>query len=80
MLITVRFFASYADSLGVTRTEVALNPGSRVSDVLASVAQLPGAQSLPRNPLVAVNHVFAGPDTCLDAGDEVAVIPPVAGG
>ena len=80
MLITVRFFASYADSLGVTRTEVALNPGSRVSDVLACVAQLPGAQSLPRNPLVAVNHVFASADTRLDAGDEVAVIPPVAGG
>ena len=80
MLITVRFFASYADRLGLAQTELALDQGSRVSDLLASVAQLPGAQSLPRNPLVAVNQVFAGPDTRLDAGDEVAVIPPVAGG
>ncbi len=80
MLITVRFFASYADSLGLAQTEFSLDPGSRVSDVLASVAQLAGAQSLPRNPLVAVNHVFASPETRLDAGDEVAVIPPVAGG
>ncbi len=80
MLITVRFFASYADSLGLARTELALDHGSRVSDLLASVAQLPGAQSLPRNPIVAVNQVFAGPETRLGPGDEVAVIPPVAGG
>ena len=80
MLITVRFFASYADSLGCVRTQLALDPGSRVSDVLASVSRLPGAQALPRNPRVAVNQVFAAADTLLQTGDEVALIPPVAGG
>ena len=80
MVITVRFFASYADSLGVVRTQLSLDSGSRVSDVLASVAQLPGAAAIPRIPRVAVNHVFADIDTLLQTGDEVAFIPPVAGG
>ena len=80
MLITVRFFASYADSLGLARTQLALDSGSRVSDVLASVARLPGAAALPKNPRVAVNQIFAEADTVLKTGDEVALIPPVAGG
>lgn len=80
MLITVRFFASYADSLGLARTQLALDSGSRVSDVLASVARLPGAAGLPKNPRVAVNQIFAEADTVLKMGDEVALIPPVAGG
>ncbi len=80
MLITVRFFASYADHLGVARTELALDAGSRVRDVIASISSLPGAQALPQNPRVAVNYVFAAPDTVLAPGDEVAFIPPVAGG
>lgn len=80
MLITVRFFASYADTLGLARTELALDSGSRVSDVLASVARLPGAAAIPRNPRVAVNQIFAEADTVLKTGDEVALIPPVAGG
>jgi molybdopterin converting factor subunit 1 len=80
MLITVRFFASYADSLGLARTQLALDSGSRVSDVLASVARLPGAAALPKNPRVAVNQIIADADTLLKTGDEVALIPPVAGG
>jgi molybdopterin converting factor subunit 1 len=80
MVITVRFFASYADSLGLARTQLALDSGARVSDVVASIAQLPGATAFPERPRVAVNHVFADIDTILKTGDEVAFIPPVAGG
>ena len=80
MLITVRFFASYADKLGVTHTSLTVAPGARVSDLLESVALLPGADSLPPNPRIAVNQIFASCETFLAAGDEVAFIPPVAGG
>jgi molybdopterin converting factor subunit 1 len=80
MLITVRFFASYADNLGLDQAEFTLQPGASVTELLASVAGLPGAQDLPASPLVAVNHVYATLSTVLHAGDEVAVIPPVAGG
>lgn len=80
MLITVRFFASYADSLGLRDTQLTLGDGASVTDLLSSVARLPGGSSLPANPLVAVNQVYAAPQTRLNPGDEVALIPPVAGG
>jgi molybdopterin converting factor subunit 1 len=80
MVITVRFFASYADNLGLRDTEMTLAEGARVTDLLSSVARLPGASALPANPLVAVNQVYAAPETRLSSGDEVALIPPVAGG
>lgn len=80
MLITVRFFASYADELGLTHAELALDDSASVTDLLESIAVLPGADCLPQNPMVAVNHVYASPNTRLRPGDEVALIPPVAGG
>ncbi len=79
-MITVRFFASYADQLGVKHAELLLGDSASVADVLASVSMLPGADAIPPGPLVAVNHVYASPKTALKAGDEVALIPPVAGG
>jgi molybdopterin converting factor small subunit len=51
-----------------------------VRDMLGTLRSLPGAASLPPSPLVAVNEHYAGADQVLRAGDEVAVIPPVAGG
>jgi molybdopterin converting factor subunit 1 len=80
MLITVRFFASYADALGRKDAELSLNGEACVRDLLKSVSDLPGASALPANPLVAVNQVYAGASTRLNPGDEVALIPPVAGG
>jgi molybdopterin converting factor subunit 1 len=80
MVITVRLFASYADKLGIRDTSLTLPDSARVDDALFSIANLPGGESLPRNPLVAVNQVYASLDTALAAGDEVAFIPPVAGG
>jgi len=39
-----------------------------------------GFARLPEAPVVAVNHAYAGPDVELANGDEVAILPPVAGG
>jgi molybdopterin converting factor subunit 1 len=80
MIITVRLFASYADKLGIRDTRLALGETARVADVLTSISALPGGHDLPKNPLVAVNQVYASADTQLHPGDEVALIPPVAGG
>ena len=80
MMVTVRFFASYADKLGIRDTRLTLNDSARVADVLSSVAALPGGHTLPPNPVVAVNQVYASAETRLKSGDEVALIPPVAGG
>ena len=80
MLITVRFFASYADALGRKDAQLSLDGEACVRDVLKSVSDFPGASALPANPLVAVNQTYAAAETRLHAGDEVALIPPVAGG
>jgi sulfur-carrier protein len=80
MTVTVLLFASYADAIGKTSIQLDLAPGSTVRDVLGALAALPGGDRLPPRPLVAVNEEYASGGTELRGGEEVAVIPPVAGG
>jgi molybdopterin converting factor subunit 1 len=80
MTVTVLLFASYADALGADSLALDVRPGATVADVVARVQQLPGAARLPRNPMVAVNERYAKRDRVIASGDEVAIIPPVAGG
>ena len=79
-VVTVQLFASYADLVGKPTIEVPFRPGDMVSDLLRNLRSLPAASMLPPNALVAVNQNFAGAGTVLRSGDEVALIPPVAGG
>ena len=80
MTVNVLLFASYADVLGTNQFELDLEPGATAGDVLGHVQSLPGARRLPQNPLLAVNERYARRDKILEAGDAVAIIPPVAGG
>lgn len=80
MRITLLFFASYAEAFGRSEQVLELGAGATVADLLAAVRAAPGAARLPPAPLVAVNQHYARPDTPLSEGDEVALIPPVAGG
>ena len=78
--VTVQLFASYAESFGGSTLEIPLEPGSTVEDLVASIRSLPGAYVLPHYPRVAINRKFASPQQFVASGDEVALIPPVAGG
>ena len=78
--VTVQQFASYAEIIGGPTLEIPLDPGSTVGDLVLSIRALPGAYVLPHSPRVAVNRKFASADQLVDAGDEIALIPPVAGG
>jgi molybdopterin converting factor subunit 1 len=80
MSVTVLLFASYADALGASTLSVDLPAEATVADVLADLMGRPGAERLPSSPLVAVNQRYASATSAVRAGDEVAVIPPVAGG
>ena len=75
------FFAAYRDLLGTTGLSVELPEGATVADL---VVELRGRgapfDALPLEPAVAVNLAYALPSEPLHAGDEVAFIPPVAGG
>ena len=80
MTVTVLLFASYADALGMRSLSLDVTANTTVLDVVSHVRALPGAERLPARPLVAVNEAYAKADRVLRAGDEIAIIPPVAGG
>ena len=80
MSVTVLLFASYADALGTSELELDMAHGSRVRDVLSRIHTRPGADRLPPSPLVAINAEYAQLDDAVAENDEVAIIPPVAGG
>ena len=75
------FFAAYRDAVGTSTLDVELHDGATVSDLVAHLRDR-GApfDALPESPAVAVNRVYADGAHPLRAGDEVAFIPPVAGG
>ena len=80
MTIMALFFASYADAFGRDHLEMEVPKGSTVGDLLRQLHALDPERRLPPTPLVAVNERYARYDYVLRQGDEVAVIPPVAGG
>lgn len=79
MIVTVLLFASYAESVGAGSVTLEMPEGSRVEDALVTIRER-AAGALPPAPLVAVNRSYARLADVLRAGDELAIIPPVAGG
>ncbi len=80
MTTRVLLFASYAEAFGASSIELSLDAGATVRDLLARVKAMAPGHALPPAPLVAVNQRYAPPEQRLADGDEVALIPPVAGG
>jgi molybdopterin converting factor subunit 1 len=78
--VRVRLFASYAEAAGTDELNVRLAAGATAADCLAAVRAHPWASHVPSGPALAVNRHYARGDVPLRDGDEVAVIPPVAGG
>ena len=80
MTVRVLLFASYADAVGSPELALDVPDGTRVGDIVARVRALAGSHALPPSPLVALNAAYTRADALVAAGDEVAIIPPVAGG
>ncbi len=80
--VSVRLFAILRERAGAGAIELQLPDGATVADALAELRRRPGlAESLARiDVATAVNREWAGPETPLVAGDELALIPPVSGG
>lgn len=79
MQIDVLLFASYADAFGGPRVRVSVRENATAGDVLAAVRALAPAAGLP-SAAIAVNREYVQATARVAGGDEVAVIPPVAGG
>ena len=80
MTVTLLLFASYAYAFGASSLAMELPHESTVGELLTAIRSRPGVEKLPPRPLVAVNQTYAELGTMVRAGDEVALIPPVAGG
>lgn len=78
--VRVQVFASYAELLGATAIELPLPPGSTAKDLIEHIRSLPGASSLPSAARVAINRAFVPADQLIGTRDEIALIPPAAGG
>jgi molybdopterin converting factor small subunit len=78
--IKVLLFARFAELLGSTELDLELRSPATVRTVLDTLRERSGGARLPPSPLVARNQVHAQLDTALEDGDEVAVLPPLAGG
>ena len=81
MKISVRYFAHLRERLRKEVESVELSDGATVGDLLTQLAAAePLILASRRSVQVAVNMEFAPQSTPLKDGDEVALIPPVAGG
>jgi molybdopterin synthase catalytic subunit len=81
MRVQVLFFGVLKEIVGKPAEVIDLPEGASLRDVLARYElQIPRLkESLPSLAL-AVNQQYSGPDTKLNEGDEVALLPPVSGG
>lgn len=74
----VRLFASLREQAGWGERQL---PLQGCSSAISCWQQLQlGGTTLPAGIRVAINQRFASPDSPVQAGDEVAFLPPISGG
>jgi molybdopterin converting factor subunit 1 len=75
------YFAVLRDIIGKSEADVTIPDGTRAAEVWQMLRR--DHQELSdylQPPLTAINESYAAPDSILRDGDELAFIPPVAGG
>jgi molybdopterin converting factor small subunit len=80
LTVRVLLFASYAESLGAETLEVTVSSPATVGGVVERLRALPGGRLLPPKPLCARNLAHADAAEPVADGDEIAILPPLAGG
>lgn len=81
MKIRLLHFASFREAVGRDEEAKDLPEGARISDLWAALSrEVPLFSRFPSMPPAAVNREHATRDAVLRDGDEVAFLPPVAGG
>lgn len=81
MNIRLLYFAVLRDITGKSEAEVSLREGTRAGEVWQALReQYVQLADYRKPPMIAVNETYAAPETILRDGDELAFIPPVAGG
>lgn len=80
MRVRTLLFATYRELAGVEELELELPAGATAGDLVDRLRTRQGLDRLPPEPALAVNQVYSSLGTPLSDGDEVALLPPVAGG
>jgi len=81
MRIRLLLFALYRDITGVDELDIDVSEGSTAAAALRTLRERDARfGALPERPVVAVNREYAALDAQLRDGDELALLPPVAGG
>ena len=81
MTVRLLFFAVLRDIAGVDRRELTVSEGTTARDVWQTLrGEFAKLADYAQPPMTAVNESYADPDVVLRDGDELAFIPPVAGG
>lgn len=79
--IRLKFFARYAELVGTDERELTVALPATVADVVRRARnEIPGAGAIPEKPLAAVNLRHVQLEAQVADGDEVALLPPLAGG
>jgi molybdopterin converting factor subunit 1 len=81
MQVCTLFFATYRDALGTGTLDVDLPEGATVGELVRRLrSRGTPFDRLPEVPAVAINRSMVRGDAPLAHGDEIAFLPPVAGG
>lgn len=79
--VKVRLFATLRQQAGWSEQTIQAPSGSTLGDLFALLMEAaPGLKLVGRAVYAAVNQNYAKMDQVLQAGDEVAIFPPVSGG
>lgn len=80
-VVRLRLFARYAELVGRDVLDVTVALPATVGDVVRRLREdVPAATQIPARPLAAVNLRHVRLDAPVAPGDEVALLPPLAGG
>jgi molybdopterin synthase catalytic subunit len=79
--VAVLYFASARDVVGKRRELVEVAAGTTVGEILDRIVrEHPGLRQIRESIRISVNREVADSTTLVSDGDEIGVLPPVAGG
>jgi sulfur-carrier protein len=79
--LTIKLFAAYQEVCGVSELILEFPPSTTAANILENlIAQHPQLEQWRNLTRFGVNWQFVEPDTVLQDGDELVLIPPVSGG
>jgi molybdopterin synthase sulfur carrier subunit len=81
LTVTIKLFAAYQDAFGVTELTRNFPPQTPIKAVLEElITEKPELECWRKLTRFGINYQFVTPDTLLNDGDEIVLIPPVSGG